>query len=558
MNVRYSLTRIISSVLAAGVVAVAVPAANELTKVNAVQAADAAAPSGDSAIMRRLTPQQYQRIVTDVFGVDTEIQGRFEPVPRVAGLLEVGTGQVGLTASGFQQYYTIAQGIAAKALDKNHRDVLMPCKPANATAADNACAQQFLSKVGELLYRRPLTQEELKMQVDLAAQGATTMKNFYNGLSLSLESMMVQPQFIYRQENVVPSKSKPGTFELDAYSKATRLSFFFWDTAPDRVLLDAAKSGALDTPAGIKKQIDRLEASPRYEDGVRAFFTDMLQFDQLDLVGKDATLYPNFTRNAVDDAREQTLRTIADHLINQNGDYRQLFTTRKTFLTPMLGSLYRVSVLSDLPNGYPEQWTAHEYPAGDPRAGILTHISFVSLHSHPGRTSPTIRGRAIRETILCQKVPDPPGNVNFTVVQDTTNPLYKTSRERLKAHATEAMCTGCHKITDPIGLALENFDSDGGYRTSENGAPIDGSGTLDGKNFTNAQTLGQVVSEMPAATQCLVRRLTAYGLGREVPASRADWLKGLQESFGKEGYRVTDLMKTIATSPEFYQSAATN
>ena len=556
MTVRYSLTRILSLVAAAGAVAAATPILIDSTSVKAAQTVTT--PNQNAAVMRRLTPQQYQRIVSDIFGVDMEIQGRFEPVPRVAGLLEVGTGQVGLTASGFQQYYSIAQGIAAKALDAEHRDILVPCKPANATAADNACAQQFLAKVGELLYRRPLTNDELKMQVDVAAQGATSMKNFYTGLSLSLESMMVQPQFIYRQETVVPSKSKPGTYELDAYSKATRLSFFFWDTAPDRVLVDAAKNGSLDTPAGLKKQVDRLIASPRLEDGVRAFFSDMLQFDQLDSVGKDATLYPNFTRNAVDDAREQTLRTIADHLINQHGDYRELFTTRKTFLTPMLGSLYRVPVVSDKPNGYPEEWTAHTYEPGDPRAGILTHISFVSLHSHPGRTSPTIRGRALRETILCQKVPDPPGNVNFTVVQDTTNPLYKTSRERLNAHATEAMCTGCHKITDPIGLALENFDSDGGYRTTENGAAIDTTGALDGKPFTNAQTLGQVVSQLPAATQCVVKRITAYGLGRDVPPQQAEWLKQIQDSFAKDGYRVTDLMKTIASSPEFYQSAATN
>jgi len=556
MNARYSLSRILSLVVAAGVVAAATPAIINYASVTAAQSVSGG--ESDRALMRRLTPQQYQRIVSDVFGVDMQIQGRFEPVPRVGGLLEVGTGKVGLTASGFQQYYTIAQGVAAKALDEAHRDILVPCKPANVNAADNACAEQFLSKVGEALYRRPLTEDELKTQVDLAAQGANSMKNFYTGLALSLESMMVQPQFLYRQEKVVASKSKPGTFELDAYSKASRLSFFFWDTAPDRILMEAARKGELDTPAGLKKQADRLAASPRLEDGMRAFFSDMLQFDHLDSIGKDAALYPNFTRNAVDDAREQTLRTIADHLINENGDYRGLFTTRKTFLTPMLGSLYRVPVRSDVPNGYPQQWTAYEYPEGDQRVGILTHVSFVSLHSHPGRTSPTIRGKAMRENILCQRVPDPPGNVNFTVIQDTSNPLYKTARERLNAHATEAMCTGCHKITDPIGLALENFDADGAYRTSENGAPIDTTGAIDGKAFTDAQTLGQVVSQLPAATTCVVNRLTSYGLGREIPRSQAEWMKTVQASFAKNGYRVTDLMKTLATSPEFYQSAATN
>ncbi len=523
--------------------------------VNAAQEVTSAA-AGDNARMRRLTPEQYQRIVNDVFGGDIEIRGRFEPIPRVSGLLEVGSGQVALTAAGFRQYYSIAQGVAAQALDATHRDILVPCKPATPTGADAACAQQFLSKIGELLYRRPLFPDELAKQMDIATKAATSMKDFYAGLTLSLESMLVQPQFLYRQETVVASKTMPGTSELDAYSKATRLSFFFWDSTPDRLLFEAARDGSLDTPAGLKKQVDRLVASPRLEDGMRAFFTDMLNFDQLDLVAKDATLYPNFTREASDDAREQTLRTISHHLVNQNGDYRELFTTRKTFLTPMLGSLYRVAVVNDKPNGYPQKWSAYEYPEGDQRVGILTHASFVSLHSHPGRTSPTLRGKAMREVILCQRVPDPPPNVNFTVLQDTTNPLYKTARERLNAHATEAMCTGCHKITDPIGLALEHFDTDGSYRQSENGASIDTNGMIDGKAFSNSSSLGQVVGQLPAATSCLVNRLTAYGLGRDASRSQAGWTKQLQGSFAQNGYRVTDLMKTIAGSPEFFQSAA--
>ncbi len=548
------------AILLTGAAVLAAMTAFTAVNFTTVDAAQEAAAVGDneSARMRRLTPLQYERIIRDIFGGDIEIRGRFEPIPRVGGLLEVGAGQVALTAGGFRQYYAMAQGVAAQALDAAHRDLLVPCKPANAKAADPACAQQFVSKVGELLYRRPLFADELAKQMDIATKGANNLKDFYAGLALSLESMLVQPQFLYRQETVVASKAKPGTFELDAFSKATRLSFFFWDSTPDRMLFEAALDGSLDTPAGLKKQVDRLISSPRLDDGMLAFFIDFLNFDHLDLLAKDATLYPNFTREAANDAQEQTLRTVSHHLINQNGDYRELFTTRKTFLTPMLGSVYQVPIIHDKPNGYPEKWMAYEYPEGDPRAGILTHASFVSLHSHPGRTSPTLRGKAMREVILCQRVPAPPNNVNFTVLQDTTNPLYKTARERLNAHATEAMCTGCHKITDPIGLALENFDSDGSYRLSENGAPIDTNGTIDGKAFTNSSTLGQVVGQLPAATSCLVNRLTAYGLGREVGRAQAGWSKQLQQSFAQNGYRVTDLMRSISSSPEFFASNATN
>ncbi len=517
----------------------------------------AGAPDPSATVMRRLTPQQYQRTIGDIFGVDIDVRGRFEPASRVAGLLEVGNGQVGLTAAAFQQYYMMAQEIAAEALDAAHRDALVPCKPANAAGADNVCAREFLAKVGELIYRRPLTNEELKAHLDVAMQSAVALKNFYAGLSLTLETMLVQPQFIYRQETVIPSKRKPGSFELDAYSKATRLSFFFWNTAPDRALLDAAKNGSLDTPVGMAKQIDRLAASPRIENSIRAFFSDILRFDQFANLGMDRNLYPNLTRDTLEDAREQTLRTIADHLVERRGDYPGLFTTRNTFLTPILGSLYRVPAVTDASNGDPKKWTAYTFGPGDPHAGILTHISFVSLHSYPGRTSPALRGRAIREIILCQNVPNPPRNVDFTVVQDITNPQYKTARERLNAHATEPLCTGCHKVIDPIGLALESFDVDGSYRASENGAPIDTSGMIDSKPFNNVQTLGQVVGQLPAATQCVARRMTAYGLGRDIPA-QAEWLKQIQASFARQGYRVTDLMKIVASSPEFYQSAGTN
>ncbi len=513
-----------------------------------------AASDQDAPVMRRLTPAQYKIVIRDVFGPGIEIGGRFEPWQRVGGLLEVGTGKVSLASTGFEQYDAIGRSIAAQALDPQRRDLIMPCKPARETAPDDACARQFLQAVGEQLYRRPLTDIELSTQVDLANEAGAKFKNFYSGLETSLASMFVQLQFLFRQETVAPVKGVPGRFDLDAYSKASRLSFFLWDASPDRRLLAAAASGKLNTEKGLNEEVERLLASPRVEDGMRSFFSDMFGFDSFDSLSKDPTLYPNFTRTVADDGREQTMRTLVDLLLARNGDYRDLYTTRRTFLTPVLGSMYRVPVTTNLPNGFPEtRWAAHEYPANDPRAGILTQVSFVSLHSHPGRTSPTLRGKALREMILCQKVPDPPGNVSFTVVQDTSNPLYKTARERLTAHATEAMCTGCHKITDPMGLALENFDSDGVFRTAENGAALDTSGVLDGIQFTNAPGLGKAVRDNPATTRCLVNRMASYALGRGPAQTEGDWMAALQKAFAAKGYRVPDLMRVIAASPEFYQ-----
>ncbi|MHB1206765.1 MAG: DUF1588 domain-containing protein, partial [Rhodospirillaceae bacterium] len=310
----------------------------------------------------------------------------------------------------------------------------------------------------------------------------------------------------------------------------------------------------LNAKKGIEKQVTRMLASRRVEDGVRAFFADMLQLDGLSSLAKDTTLYPKFDAMVARDAREQTLRTIVDLLVELRGDYRDLFTARKTYLTQTLASVYRIPLVNDIPNGSQDIWQAYELPEGDPRAGILTELSFVALNSHPGRSSPTLRGKALREVILCQKVPAPPGDVKFDIVQDTSNPVYRTARARLTAHRVNPVCAGCHKLIDPMGLALENFDGSGAFRTTENDVPIDTSGELDGVKFADAAELGKVVRDNPATTSCVVDRLIAYGLGRAPVTGETPWVEQLKASFIKNGHVIPDLMRKIATSPEFFRA----
>ena len=298
-------------------------------------------------------------------------------------------------------------------------------------------------------------------------------------------------------------------------------------------------------------------ASPRLDAGVRAFFTDFLGFDEFSVLTKDKSLYPKFTMQIIPQAQEQTLRTIVDLLLTRHGDYRDIFTTPRTFLTPALAAIYKVPLVKTAPNGGPDDWwQAYEYPAGIQRLRILTQVSFVSLHSHPGRSSATLRGKALRQVMLCQQVPNPPANVNFTVVQDTKNPLYKTARERVTAHRTDPVCAGCHKIMDPIGLALENFDADGSYRMTENGAQIDASGELDGIKFADAAGLGKAVHDQSAATSCLVTRLYAYAEGRTPSKSEADWVKSLKASFASDGYKMPELLRRVATGDLTYTVSA--
>lgn len=501
---------------------------------------------------RRLQPDQYRRIITDVFGPSVRVTGRFEPDVRQGGLLAIGAGTVGITAAGLEQFDAIARGVAAQVVDERHRDVLLPCKPQSATVADDACSTQFFSKVGPLLIRRPLQPNELRQLVQLARAATQTIGSFHDGLATSLAGLLLSPQFLFREEVVEPDPEQPGNYRLDAYTKASQLSFFLWNSGPDRKLLAAAASGALHSKAGLEREVERMLLSPRLEPGMRAFFTDMLQFDVFDTLAKDATIYPKWTIRVAQDAQEQTLRTIVDHLLVRDADYRDLFTTRRTFLTPLLGSLYGAPVAQT-----GSRWQAHEFLPTDARAGIQSHASFVALHSHPGLSSPTLRGKALREVLLCAPVPPPPGDVDFTIAQDTNNPVLKTMRERLIAHSTNPTCAGCHKLMDPPGLALENFDSDASFRQRENGKSLDTSGELDGVKFNNAAGLGLALRENAATSACLVRRAYTYATGRAAERQDLKWLRSLNADFAADGYRLKALLKRIATSRSLYRVTAT-
>tara|TARA_R110002049_G_scaffold187582_3_gene355893 strand:- start:2350 stop:3267 length:918 start_codon:yes stop_codon:yes gene_type:complete len=282
--------------------------------------------------------------------------------------------------------------------------------------------------------------------------------------------------------------------------------------------------------------------SPRLVDGMRAFFDDMLVFNEFKTLAKDATIYPEFTSVTAQDAREQTLRTIIDHTLNKNEDYRDLFTSRSTFMSPALAIVY----------GVPAQpgWAPYTFAEDSPRAGLLTQVSFLALTSHPGRSSVTLRGMALRERLLCQTVPEPPPGIDFSVVSNP-DAHYPTQRQRVAAHLETPSCAGCHRITDPIGLSLEQFDGAGGYRLTENGATIDATGGLDGFEFDGAIGLGEALSQNPELPRCLVQRVYSYATGGPPEIEARAALNYFNEEFAAQGYQLRSLLRTIALSKAF-------
>ena len=515
----------------------------------AVTAAAAPAPAAPARLvagLRRLTEREYRNTIADVFGPGIAVEGSFEPGARIGGLLSASSAVLSVTGVGFDSDSAMAEGIAAQVVDESHRGKLLSCVPKSATAPDDACAQQVFSHYGLLLFRRPLTAGELKQRVDLANKLTVSTNDFYAGLRYGLMSLLQAPDFLFRKEIAVPAGAD---YTLDGYSRAARLSFFLWNTTPDAELLKAAETGELSTPAGVEKQTARLMASPRLDAGMSAFFSDMLELDTFDNTTKDTQIYPDWIQPIATSAREETLRSTIDLTLHANGDLRDLVTTRKTYINRILASVY------DVRYNFHDEWVPYEFPAESDRSGLLTQVSMLTMFSHPGRSSPTERGVALMDIFLCSPTPPPPANVDFSIVNNTSGPL-KTVRERLMAHATNKTCASCHTHSDPIGLPLEDFDSTGRHRTTENGQVIDISANIQGQSFVGAQGLGHYLHDNPRFPACMARKLSAYAIGADSEKVSQTSIKTPYQAFVDSGYRLRALLKAIATDPGFYRVPA--
>ena len=454
-----------------------------------------AAPSLKVGV-RRITETQYRHTIADIFGPEIEISARFEPEKREEGLLALGSAQLSLTSSGFEQYFVLASAIAKQVVG---RDGAGHC-------SSNDCARQFIAKYGEQLFRRPLTEQELAARSAVAA----------SGLELALTSLLVAPEFLFRVETAEADSDHPGQYRLDAYSKAARLSFLLWDTTPDAELLAAARSDAIHTEAGLRQQLARLTSSPRFEQGARAFFADMLQLDGFDNLVKDPQIYPKFNQ-AVADRGEGADAQDDDRAAGQ----AEARLPRVVHIQRALSSIVRWLPSTTCRTLSATDWAPYTFAAASERSGILTQVSFLSLFAHPGTSSPTRRGIKIHEIFMCEPTPDPPADVDFSKVQDSTQ---GTVRGRLLDHMQNTGCTACHRRSDPPGLALEHFDGLGQLRTLENGMPIDVSADLDGTKFTGAAGLAHYLRDDARVPACLVRNVYAYGVGRKADERDEDYL----------------------------------
>ncbi len=496
--------------------------------------------SPEAPVARRLTYDQYQNTVADLFGEGILIPGSLEPDTRVSGLYAVGASVTSISALGVERYESAAFDVAEQVLaDPTRRARLGSCSP--GTVRDDACAAELIANLGPAAWRRPLTDEESARLVTIAGDAAEALGGFDAGFTYAVAALLQSPHFLFRPE--VGELGEDGVRRYTAWELATRLSFFLWDGPPDEELRAVAASGALLTDAELATQVDRLLADARARRGLRAFVSDMLQLADLDSLTKDPTIFVYTSAGLGASAREQTLLDAESLVLDDDADLRKLLTSTDTHLDRTLAALY------DVPAPAREGFGATRLPSSGGRRGFLGQASFLALQAHATSTSVTLRGKFIREVLLCQNLPSPPAGLN-TAIPEASEDL-RTMRERVAQHLEDPSCASCHQVMDPIGLGLENFDGVGRWREEENGVVIDPSGQLDQETFADAWELGGTLAAHEDFGPCVNRTLFRYATGRtEADAEQplVDWhADGLQES----GYRLRFLMRDVALGPAF-------
>lgn len=499
---------------------------------------DTAAQTG----AQRLTVAQYGNSIRDIFGKDINVPTAIEVDASLDGFVAIGASVSTISPGGVEKYekaaFAIAQQITA---DATHKAIALKCTPTGPS--DAVCAKETVTRLGRQLYRRPLADTEITRLTNIFLQASAALGGFDKGLEYAIAAMLQSPHFLYRPQIGENDPAHAGQLRYTSLEMASRLSFFLWNSTPDEELLAAAEKGDLVTDGGLAAQVERMLESPRAHDGLRAFVTDWLKLRELDNLNKDPTVFTYFSPELGPAAREETLRLFEHIVFDLDTDFRDIMTTRKTFVNAKLASMYMMLAPSD------DGFSLVEFPEDSPRVGLLGHASILALHSHPRSTSSTLRGKFVRESLLCDVIPPPPANVN-TGLPDAS-PTARTLRERMQPHLQDPVCKSCHVFLDPIGLGLENFDSIGRYRTKELDAIIDASGDLDGVTYKDARSLGKVIHDSNKFAPCMVRKLFSYATSFRPADPDKATLATLEWDFRAAGYRMKELMKLVATSPAF-------
>jgi hypothetical protein len=502
------------------------------------------APAG----LRRLTIAQYRNSVADLLGPGVTVPADFEPDTALSGFASIGAAALSLSPRIVEQFETAALSVAKQALSNTTtRAALVGCNPPAATVTDDACVSAFIAKLGRRAWRRPLAADEVAAYVKLVNGIQTSTKSFFGGLEYGLAGLLMSPNFLYRVELGAPLAGNAAMLAFDDYELATRLAYFLWNTTPDDALLDAAAAHQLSMGNGFEAQVARLVGSPRAGTGTRTFFGEYYQLEAMDDLPQLPSVFPLKTATLGPAMREETLRFVAE-VAGPTGDMRALFDSPTTFVNGELAKLYGITGVTGA------DFVKTTLPATGLRVGYLGQGSFLALNAHSNVGSPTYRGKFIREMLMCQTVPPPPMNIP-PLPEDMPGAAPQTMRQKLAVHRAVEPCKTCHTLMDPPGLAFENFDGLGAFRTMDAGQVIDASGDLDGMPFKNARELATLLRNNPRTMDCLARNMYRYATGHVETAGEQPAIQQIAQGFKDGSYQFGALVNSVVKSAGFVMAA---
>ena len=423
--------------------------------------------------------------------------------------------------------------------DTPSRRAIFVCK-----SEDDACAKKILSGLTRRAYRRPSTEADLTVPLKFYREARKT-EGFEAGIEMGLRAVLVSPEFLFRVEQDPVGAAPKSVYRITDLELASRLSFFLWSSIPDEELLAAAVRGDLHQPTVLQKQVKRMLADQRSRMLVTNFADQWLYLRNLASITPDMRAFPDFDDNLRQAFRKET-HLFLESVMREDRSVLDLLRADYSFLNERLAKHYGV------PNIYGSRFRKVTFGPETMRGGLLRHGSILTVTSYATRTSPVIRGKWILDNIL--GVPPPPPPPNVPALEEAKAAMKKmTMRERLSEHRKNPACSGCHKLMDPPGFSLENFDAVGRWRQAEEGTAVDSSGGLpDGAKFSGVAGLENALLTRPELfATTITEKLLTYSLGRGVEFTDAPAVRQIVRQSQKSYFRFSSFIQGIAGSPSF-------
>jgi cytochrome c5 len=460
------------------------------------------------------------------------------------------------TIPGFQFYPHVGQvtiegpyGASGSTNTPSRRKIFV-CRPAT-DREEGTCARTIISTLVKHAFRRPATPSDLEVLMEFYLTGRNDGGNFDQGIQSALQRILADPEFVYRGEAEPAAIAAGKAYRVSDLALASRLSFFLWSSVPDDELIDIAAQGKLKDPVVLEQQVRRMLKDPKSNALINNFTGQWLSVRSLKASEPVVNLFPDFDDN-LRDAFERETELFFGSIVREDRSILDLLNADYTFVNERLAKHYGIQ------NVYGPQFRRVTLPTElDVRRGLLGKGALLTVTSNAARTSPVARGKWFLQTFLGVSPPDPPPNVNTTLAERPAdaagNTKAPTMRQIMEAHHTNPACNTCHQIFEPIGLAMENFDAVGAWRTQDQGVPIDASGVLvDGTKVDGVANLREVLMRRSDTfARVVAEKLLTYALGRGVEYEDMPLVRSIVRDSGASKYRFSSLVLNIVKSPAF-------